>query len=72
MDFFAMDFWLFSICFINVLFKVITNFKLCKQCCIKEDLWKHICKDGVLCAKEIHRLGPMDLKICTLAKNPRL
>jgi hypothetical protein len=27
MDFFAMDFWLFSICFINVLSKVITNFK---------------------------------------------
>jgi hypothetical protein len=27
-------------------------------------------KDGVLCAKEIHRLGPMDLKIYTLAKKP--
>ncbi len=24
------------------------------------------------CVKEIHRLGPMDLKIYTLAKNPRL
>ncbi len=28
--------------------------------------------DGVLCAKEIHRLGPMDFKIYILAKNPRL
>jgi hypothetical protein len=26
----------------------------------------------MLCAKKIHRLGPMDLKIYTLAKNPRL
>jgi hypothetical protein len=44
-----------------------------KHCFIKEDLWKHICiKDGVLCATEIHSLGPMDLKIYTLAKNPRL
>jgi hypothetical protein len=68
-----MDFWLFSICFVNFLFKVISNFKFYKQCFIKEDLWKHIClKDGVLCDKEIHRLGPMDLKIYTLAKNPRL
>ncbi len=38
MDFFAMDFWLFSICFVNVLFKVITIFKFYKQCFIKEDL----------------------------------
>jgi hypothetical protein len=27
-------------------------------------------KDGVLCTKEIHRLGPMDFQIYTLAKNP--
>ncbi len=27
--------------------------------------------DGVLCAKEIHRLGPMDFKIHTLPKNLR-
>jgi hypothetical protein len=28
--------------------------------------------DGDLCAKEIHRLGPMDLKIFSLERNPRL
>jgi hypothetical protein len=27
-----------------------------------------VSSDGVLCIKEIHRLGPMDLKIYTLAK----
>ncbi len=31
-----------------------------------------VLQDDVLCAKEIHRLGPVDLKIYTLAKNPRL
>jgi hypothetical protein len=28
--------------------------------------------DGVLCAQGIYTLGPMDLEIYTLAKNPRL
>jgi hypothetical protein len=34
----------------------------------KKTLEAYFIKDGVLCAKEIHRLGPMDLKIYTLAK----
>jgi hypothetical protein len=29
-----------------------------------------VAQDGVLCAKEIYRLGHMDFKIYTLAKNP--
>ncbi len=43
-------------------FKVITNFKFYKHCFIREDLWKHICIIR-WCAKEIHWLGPTDLKI---------
>jgi hypothetical protein len=41
---FPMDFWLFLICFINVLFKFINNFKFDKKrCFIKDYLWKHMC-----------------------------
>jgi hypothetical protein len=40
---FPIDFWMFYICFINVLFKVITNFKFNKYCFIKGDLRKQIC-----------------------------
>ncbi len=70
---FSMNFWLFWMCFINVLFKVITNLKFYKRCFIKDDLLKHFCIiGGVLCTKEIHRLGPMDLKIYSLERNPRL
>jgi hypothetical protein len=28
--------------------------------------------DGVLCAKEIHMLGPMDIKIYSLERKPQL
>ncbi len=31
-----------------------------------------VSQDGVLCAKEIHRLGPIDLKIYSLERNQRL
>ena len=34
-------FLLFLMCFINVLFKVITNPKFYKRCFIKDDLQKH-------------------------------
>ncbi len=62
---FPMAFWLFWMSFINVLFKVITNLKFYKRCFIKDYLQKHlvIIYDGVLCTKEIHRLGPIDVKI---------
>ncbi len=68
---FSMDFWLFCLCFINVLFKVITNLKFCKRCFVTSIV---VYLEGDLCAKEIHRLGPMDLKICSysLEKNPLL
>jgi hypothetical protein len=39
---FPMDFWLFSMCFINVLFEVITNFKFDKCYFLKDYLCKHI------------------------------
>jgi hypothetical protein len=38
-----MDFWLFFICFIIVLFKFINIFKFDNRCFIKDYLWKHIC-----------------------------
>jgi hypothetical protein len=50
---FPMDFWLFWMCYINVLFKTITNLV-----------------DGVLCAKEIHGLSPLELKSCSLERKP--
>jgi hypothetical protein len=53
------------------LFKVITNFKFYTVLSKKTFESISVLKDGVLCAKEIHRLGPMDLKIYTLAKNLR-
>ncbi len=31
-----------------------------------------VSKDGVLCAKEIQRLSPTDLKLYSLERNPRL
>jgi hypothetical protein len=43
---FPMDFWLFSMYFINVLFKIITNLKFDKRYFIKGDLQKHICSIG--------------------------
>jgi hypothetical protein len=40
---------------------------------IKDDLAKHFLMHRiVLFAKEIHRLGPMDLKNYSLERNPRL
>ncbi len=50
----------------------IFNFTKCGY--VKDDLQKHFCikGDGVLCAKEIQRLDPMDLKIYSLERNPRL
>jgi hypothetical protein len=39
---FPTDFWLFKIYFINVAFKVKTNFKFYKHCFIKKDLRKRI------------------------------
>ncbi len=56
---FPMDFWLFWIWFINILFW--------KHCYIKDHLRKHICiiRWCLLCAKEIYRLVPMDFKIYT-------
>jgi hypothetical protein len=70
---FPMDIWLFSICFINVLFKVITNLILKNAVLSKTTIRSiFVSYDGVLCDTEIHRLGPMDLKIYTLAKNRRL
>ncbi len=80
---FPMNLWLFWMCVINVLFKVITNHKFCKHCFIKEHLQKHICFIGwfhvrmFLCLppplpQEIHRLCPMDLKIYSLERTPRL
>jgi hypothetical protein len=44
---FSMDFWLFLMCFSNVLFKVITNLKFCKHCFIKDDLQNHFCMIGL-------------------------
>jgi hypothetical protein len=47
--------------------------KFYKRCFFKEDLQKHFVSwDGVLWAKEIHRLDPIDLKINSLVRNPRL
>ncbi len=43
---FPMDFWLFLMCFINVLFKVITNLKFYNRCFIKDNLQKHFCIKG--------------------------
>ncbi len=52
---FPMDFWLIWMCFINVLFNIITNLKFYKRCVIKDNLQKHFCiLGGVLCVKEIH------------------
>jgi hypothetical protein len=47
------------------------GFKFEKRCFIKVYLWKHtlfVLYDGVLCAEEIHRLGPVDLKIYNVEK----
>ncbi len=38
---FPMDFWLFSMCFINFLFEDITNLKFDKRCFIKENISKN-------------------------------
>ncbi len=38
---FLMDFWSFCMCFMNVLFKAISNLKFYKCCFIKEDLHKY-------------------------------
>jgi hypothetical protein len=38
---FPMDFWLFEMYFISVLFKFITNFQFYKRCFIKDNLQKH-------------------------------
>ncbi len=58
---FPMDFWLFWICFIDVLFKVITN--------VKFEIRKHICIIGwCFVSQRNHKLGSMDLKIYALEK----
>ncbi len=41
-----LEFWLIRMCFINVLFKVITNLKFYKKCFIKDDLQKYFCIIG--------------------------
>jgi hypothetical protein len=53
-------------CF-HVLSKVVTNLKFYKHNFIKEDLQKHFCI--IRCCLV---LDPMDLKICSLERNPRL
>jgi hypothetical protein len=54
-------------CFINVLFKIITNLKFYKCC----KIWTKVkCKQSPP-QKKIHRLGPMDLKIYSLEKRPQ-
>ncbi len=69
---FPMDF----LVVLNLLLKLEshTNFKFDKRCIIKDHLWKHISIIGwcLVCQRNPYRLGPMDLKIFTLAKNPRL
>ncbi len=58
---------LFRRCF----FKVIANFKFVNTVLSITTFGSiFVSQDGALCAKEIHRLGPMDLEICTLAKKP--
>ncbi len=70
---FPMDFWLFWICFIDVLFKVITNLNLTNAVFSQNSFGSiFAAQNGVLYAKEIHRLGTMDWKIYILAKNLRL
>ncbi len=65
---FPIDFWVVLNLFHQSFVSFITNFKF-----DKDYLRTHICIIGwCLCAKEIHRLTPMDLKTYTLAKNPRL
>ncbi len=67
---FHMEFWLFCLCCINVLFKVISNLKFYKRCLAKMTFRSIlVSEDDVLCAKEIHRLDPMDLKIYSRQKN---
>ncbi len=63
--------------------KVITNLKFYKCCCIKDHLQSNFCViwwylvEGKKVNKhrplpqEIHSLGPMDLKICSLERNPQ-
>ncbi len=54
------EFWLFLMCFIYVLVKVITDLKFYKRCFIKDGL------------QENYRLGLVDLKINGLERNLRL
>jgi hypothetical protein len=71
------DFW-FADVFLEIFYNPkagmdfpITNLRFYKRCFIKDNLQKHFCiVDGVLCAKKIHRLGPMDLNIYSLERNP--
>ncbi len=66
---FPMNFWLFH----QFLFKVTSVLKFCKRCFTKKTFRSIFAsKDGVVCAKKIHRLGPMDLNIYILEGNPRL
>jgi hypothetical protein len=67
---FPMDFWLFWICFIRVLFKVITNLNLTIAVLSKTTFGSIFVSN--LCAQEFHwPLDDMDLKIYTLAKKTR-
>ncbi len=70
---FSFGFLVVLMCFINVLFKFITNLKFYKKQFYQRHLQKHFCFIiWCLVSKEIHRLGPMDLKIYKLERNPRL
>ncbi len=70
---FRMEFWMFWMCFINVLFNVINNLKFTNAVLSKMTCRNiYVSWDGALCAKEMHRLGPMGLKIYSLERNPWL
>ncbi len=63
--------WIFG-CFKSVpsmfCLKLLLILNLTNAVLLKKSIFESY--DGVLCAKEIHRLGPMDLKIYNLAKKP--
>ncbi len=68
-----MDFWLFCMCFINILFKIITNPKFYNCCFIKEDLQKHFCIIGRCFVRQRNPWArPNVCQIYRLESNPRL
>jgi len=61
------DFW--SAELFPEIFKILAVLNVFHQCFV----WiNFVSKDGVLCTKEIHRLGPMDLNIYSLERKTRL